>query len=83
MNLKLGYHHLSVKEEYAWNIAFKTREGLYEWLGMPFGLCNTLATFTILMNDVLCPYLDSFVIVYLDDILVYSGTWEEHIMHLI
>jgi hypothetical protein len=50
---------------------------------MPFGLCNALATFMCLMNDVLHPYLDSFVIVYLDDILVYKTTWEEHISHLI
>jgi hypothetical protein len=49
---------------------------------MPFDLCNTLATFMRLMNDILQPYLDSFVIVYLDDILVYSATWEEHISHL-
>jgi hypothetical protein len=50
---------------------------------MPFGLCNALATFMRLMNDVSCHFLDSFVIVYLDDILFYSATWEEHISHLI
>jgi hypothetical protein len=49
---------------------------------MPFSLCNTPATFMRLINDVLCPYLDSFVILYLDDILVYSATWEEQISHL-
>jgi hypothetical protein len=49
---------------------------------MPLGLCNTLAKFMILMNDVLHPYLDSFVIVCLDYILVYNATWEEHISHL-
>jgi hypothetical protein len=49
---------------------------------MSFGLCNAPTTFIILMNDVLRPYLDSFFIVYLDDILVNSSTWEEHISHL-
>ena len=48
---------------------------------MPFSLCNALATFMMLMNDVLCHFINSFVIVYLDDILVYSATKEEHISH--
>jgi hypothetical protein len=55
---------------------------LYEWLVIPFGLHNAVATFMRLMNDLFFPYLDSFVIVYLDDILVYSSTWKEHISHL-
>jgi hypothetical protein len=71
-----------VSEEDTWNISFKTRKGLYEWFLMPFDLCNALATFMRLMNDIFRPFLDSSVIVYLDDILVYSCTWEEHMSHL-
>ena len=56
---------------------------MYEWLVMPFFLCNALATFMRVINDILRPYLDSFVIVYLDDILFYNATLEEHISHLI
>jgi hypothetical protein len=57
-------------------------QGLYEWLVMPFGLCNALTTFMQLMNNVLHPYLYSFVIVYLDDILFYISIEEDHISHL-
>lgn len=60
----------------------KLGQGLYEWLVMPFGLCNASIMFMRLMNDVLCPFIDSFVIFYLDDILVYNATLEDHITHL-
>jgi hypothetical protein len=82
LDLKSGYHQLCVKEEDTWKATLKVRQGLYEWLVMPFGLCNAPTTFMCLMNDVLRPYLDSFVIVYLDDILVYNSTCEEHIPHI-
>jgi hypothetical protein len=78
----LKYQQGHVKEEYTRKTAFKTRQDLYEWLVMPFGLCNATTTLMRFINDALRPYLDSFVIVYLDDILVYSSTSQEHISHL-
>lgn len=63
-------------------MVFKTRQGLYQWLVIPFGLCNALATFMILMNDMLCPLIDSFGIVYLDDILIFSNTWKHKLSHV-
>ena len=80
--MKSAYHQVRVKEEDTWNTAFKTRKCLYEWLVMPLGLCNAPTTLMRLINDVLQPFIDSFVIVYLDDILVYSATWVEHMSHL-
>jgi hypothetical protein len=68
------YHQVCIKEEDNWKTSLKLRHGLYEWLVMPFGLCNATTTFMRLTNVVLHLYLVSFVIVYLDDIMVYSAT---------
>ena len=71
-----------MKEEDTYKTIFKSRKGLYEWLLMSFGSCNIIATFVCLMNDILRLFLDSFAILYLDEILVYRATWEDHNSHL-
>lgn len=65
-----------------WNIAFKTNEGLFKWFVMPFGLMNAPATFMRLMNDILWPFTNAFLAVYLDDILIFNQSWEEHVHHI-
>ena len=82
IDLTSGYWQVQVKEEDVPKTAFNTRYGKYEFLVMPFGLTNAPATFQMLMNSVLRPYIDKFVLVYLDDILVYSNSKEEHMEHL-
>jgi hypothetical protein len=82
IDLRLGYHQLKIRTEDIPKTAFTTRYGLYEFLVMSFGLTNTPTYFMNLMNKVLMEYLDQFVVVFIDDILVYPQSEEAHEDHL-
>ena len=82
MDLRLGYHQIRIQKEDIPKTVFTTRYGLYEYTVMSFELTNAPATFSRLMNSIFMEYLDKFVVVYLDDILIYSKNKEEHAEHL-
>ena len=82
IDLMMGYHQVRLSEESIPRTAFRTKYGSFEFLVLPFGLTNAPSFFMTLMNEVFADFIDKFMVIYLDDILIYSESWEDHLEHI-
>jgi len=82
IDLKSAYHLVHIAKGDEWKTAFRTRYGLFKWLVMPFGLSNAPSAFQHFINDIFSDVLDIFVVIYLDNILIYSDNMDDHKKHV-
>jgi len=82
LDLHSGYHQVRIAKQDVWKTTFKTMQWFFKWMVIPFGICNAPTTFMRVMNNIFQPFIDEFVLVYLDDILVFSKNWFEHVSHV-
>jgi hypothetical protein len=82
IDLNYGYHQVLIEKTDVWKTTFKSKGCIFEWLVMPFGLTNAPNFFMRMMDDILWTFTNNFVVVYLDDILIYNKTWVEHLQHI-
>lgn len=82
LDLLQGYHQILMKDDDVSKTAFRMHQGHYEFRMMPFSLCNTSSSFQATMNQIFKPYLHKYIIIFFDDILIYSATFNDHLLHL-
>jgi hypothetical protein len=82
IDLKFNYHQIPIELTHVWKTAFKSKEGVFEWSVMPIGLMNASTNFMRLMDNILWPFINYFMVVYMDGILIFNKSWEKHLHHI-